>query len=1511
MELLAEIRSCCGQNEERRLLEETTEDTESPQHPNRLLNASSRKISLTCQTLPCPSRPAASLVAADETAARSMLEPKRTSGGRLRSPAPSPIPSPVASPIPSPSRNRFVVCRVPEASLRPTDSSTSSSPVTPPSLGSSPTCFFTGGSSGPSRFRVSVVESVSAGHSSSPRSVVTSPSGNVTIGFNFKVSAGDAGNAAKTVAATQDVDNNATVPVGTLNNVASVARETSSFCESVAKHKKRLDAGKNAEMAVEPRKRDVGARSDEVVTSSCERGRVDETMKVEEAARGDVETESGRNEGVAATREDLTRCETVSRSDIGTDLKSDTTVCEDTETTADRRIVYTSTKELQVPAYPSEDTASARISVVEENRASSSATKSALSDTATGSLVKPAPEAFSAGVLGSSVNVTSGTPGSICTADSQPQERASTSVQKHKSSLEKLLSLFQYPGSLFSDSSSAAVADTTRASLQENVSGVMALGDKLQQYLKEGRAKVSADTSSWSSSEHGSPLRNRSIKLNVSPQLQSLTGIFASFKLDPHVNFVEQGARFFGQAKNQPTNIDERERSAEAEVAGNDNKNFIKQERRNQVAKSDEKNLVAQESSEITRKNGSSASSARDENQAVKNDEEGCAFLCEQDQRVISKDLTNQEESQVARADEQDLFGRDGSQFTRNDESNSGDQDKNQITRNAERFDEERNQITRDNGQDLFGQEKSQVSRSDEQKLLDRVTRNDEEEGNVINREKRSGNKNDFFDQARDQVSRADKKDSKDPEGNRVVGNMEEDFGVQEEKNQVDNSSKDQVASDEDGRDLKTLEEAIANNNEVAEDRGRNEVRSTNDGEDSTEPRNARVINVQGDSCSVCNLQWTDRGDRPLPERVQSKDDLDEDLVLESGYAVTSNAMASPSPLPSPSSSSLSLSSPTSASKFTACVAIKLTDIPEYSVLELSQADGTECNDATRSGRSDDDNDDGVGVEDDTDRRERDAQDSECVESRDDAEERVDAKTRVDPRRGVERDGSREVSGSIDAKCLERDDDAAKGTRAATETRTCDTTTTDSINQTSDSSFPICTIARDSKVVDSLSAAGAPTASDVGGTTTFAPGGDDGMAPSASSRDASDFESNDEVTSDTRRVADEDHRSEGGKEAEEEKEQEQQQDPAEVLDDACRDSAHYRSTSVNIKLESSVSATTTTKTMSPVVASWDASGTPPRHRCERQSSMPNNVDVHRSILKDAAEAKDLPEEAVDDVVDGQRSDPTILVTPYEEASSAHLDKSDADELIFCMTDISTDGTSVEDELSPGVASRCSPHDVAKVTDSYFELPMTTTTSTTTTLLIGHPEGVHRNSQDSGIDETAMTIDDSVTADPHPLPPTRGSLQESVDSGIESECSSICIRVDSAAERTLEVLVTSKRQARNDNCVREREDGSVGDDEDDDGGGGGGGDGDDEDGDDVDFGEFASDFLAREARLVDNDSGIACSYLNSIKCAVVSAARPVAGMASSGALGVVVADEGRPSAAPTVIAHSPAAVHGTR
>ncbi|KMR00327.1 leucine-rich repeat-containing protein 68 [Lasius niger] len=572
VKLIAEIRGRCGQNEEEhRLLEESTEDAESPQHPSRLLNASSRKISLTCQTLPSPSsgRSATSL-AADEPATRATLEPaKRTSGGRLRSPAPSPIPSPVASPIPSPSRNRFVVCRVPEASLRSTDSSASTSPVTPPSLGSSPN-FFPSASSpgGPSRFRVSVVESTGAGRSS-PKSVVASTSGSsITIGFNVRIDAADSDDADSVFDKTDASD-----------NTAASASETKTP-SSEQQVKERLEI-------------------DEIVTAIPE----DECKKM-------------------------------------TEIKEEEHVVGDKASNA-IELSLDNTSEL--------------------NRATS--------------------EELSTCMPRSSASTTWTGTSSTRTTELHSREQPSTSVQKHKSSLERLLSLFQHPGQFFSDSSSAAV--DTRSSLQENVSGVMALGDRLQQYLKEGRTKIDG------SSEHGSPLKNKSMGLNIS-QLQNLTGIFASFKVESQPSLVEHGAKFFGQMKNQDTNIRETdlEESVETEdeVIKNGENNLFDQ-KQNHSTKDDEKDLVAKEKSQII---------GRDEN------------------------LFGQENSQIPRNDEQKLFD----QISRDDEKDF------KIERNLEDREKGR-EIVRNVGENFQGSEDTQgrdvvaYDDSEDERLRNDIARND------------------------------------------------------------------------------------------------------------------------------------------------------------------------------------------------------------------------------------------------------------------------------------------------------------------------------------------------------------------------------------------------------------------------------------------------------------------------------------------------------------------------------------------------------------------------------------------------------------------------------------------------------------------------------------------------------------------------------------------------------------------------------------------------------------------
>ncbi|XP_076640320.1 uncharacterized protein LOC143351997 isoform X2 [Colletes latitarsis] len=174
-QLVAEIEVRCSENEQSRTTEENIEGFDSSRH-SILCSTNSRKISLTCQTLPC-SIPTMITIQSNASGG-SMLEPKRINGGRLRSPALSPASSPIVSPIPSPSRSRFVVSRVPETSL----CSTNSSPITI-SL-ESPTCLASS-ASGSSRFRVSVVESANTIPSLKP--VVPTSNDDISFDLNFQI----------------------------------------------------------------------------------------------------------------------------------------------------------------------------------------------------------------------------------------------------------------------------------------------------------------------------------------------------------------------------------------------------------------------------------------------------------------------------------------------------------------------------------------------------------------------------------------------------------------------------------------------------------------------------------------------------------------------------------------------------------------------------------------------------------------------------------------------------------------------------------------------------------------------------------------------------------------------------------------------------------------------------------------------------------------------------------------------------------------------------------------------------------------------------------------------------------------------------------------------------------------------------------------------------------------------------------------------------------------------------
>jgi len=1268
---------------------------------------------------------------------------------------------------------------VPETSLRSTDSSASSSPVTPPSLGSSP-CFF--GANGPSRFRVSVVESAGAGRPS-PKSVVTSSSSSITIGFNVKVQAiDDPDSTTKANTTTQAASENTSVETF---SIVPLIRETS-HDEDIKNEDRYEEIIEKKEIRSDKPEVETWCEIDNIVVTM----RNDDEMVFEQLTQNDMTQSQFERESIATTQVD-SYDEVKDQSNVTMGLESTTITSENIEAIGDHGIVYTSTKELQVPAYPNEDAVLARISVIED-KALNSVIKLSLDDTSE-SCMDEASKKLSACVPAISSVSTASKTSSAHTMESHSQEQLNTSVQKHKSSLEKLLSLFQHPGQFFSDS--ATTAADMKNSLQENVSSVMALGDKMQQYLKESRAKINTDNSC--SLEDGSPSRNRSVK-NVT-QLQNLTSIFTSFKLEPHMSLVEHGAKFFGQTKSQDIDIREKDSEKSSDI---------------EIVKSNEKNSFHQE--------------------IPKNEE----------------DLLDQERKQFMRNDDGNLVDQGKNQITRNGLSNLFDQWQNQITKNDEKNLIEKDQINRNDEKNLLYQEKNQTARDDEQKF-DQIIKNDDKHS---------------FDQMKDEIARIDEKNfenQREIEKKRmqIVGNANENFQIRE-KNQgiadLQDQQKNKIVNNNE-YNLSNQGKVFMRNSEDLENM-KGERIVINDKKDSTDIQNT-YVDEKGDMCSVHKLQWSkiDFNDRPLPESVQSKNDFADNLIFDSDCVTVTNAVLS------------------SLTRESMCVTAKLTDRAEYPVLQLSQTDGTGCNNAKCFD----------GLNDDSSREEyNDAQDLQSIEHNDAERIKCD---------------EAEILENNDAGYLERKD-TDKAANASIAMRTCDTTTTDSINQTSDSSFPICNIVHDRKTVDSVSIASeieSTMPNNVDGTLSMLNNDRVSLTSTDIPGESTIMSKNvdDEVTNDAYCITDQDRQRDfrrGNKE-----------DPAEVVDITCRDYAHRRSTSVNIKIESRVSETTRPALESQMVSE--------EHR-ERQSFMPN-AEIHRIIPKYAADTENhISEDAVND---SKRIDPTILVTPYEIPVS--LDKSDAEELIFCMTDISfTDSTSVEDDLSSCVMPKDSPNEIKiiKVTEPFFELPVSGTVPMTT-LLIGNSEIMHRNSQDSGIEETVLAIDDAVeTMDTHsaPPPPTRSSLQESVDSGIESECSSICNKIESViSERALEATAILKKP-RNHNGTHERNDSNVGDEDDDED------DEDDEndngnDNNSNEFAKFTSDFLAKETRLIDNDSmsGIAHSYLSNIKCAVVSTAHPVAGMTTSNAPMEVVVnpDEGVIRPTVPVIAHSSTILHGTR
>nr|XP_034190387.1 uncharacterized protein LOC117608843 isoform X1 [Osmia lignaria] len=473
MQLVAEIRSCCTNNEQMHTLEENSEGFQSSFH-SRFCSKISRKISLTCQTLPCSLSSKIS-IQKDESG-RSLLEPKRINGGRLRSPIPSPSSSPVVSPIPSPSRSRFVVSRVPETS-RSADPSVSSSPVLS-SLGSSPT-YVTSSASGPSRFRVSVVESANV---SLPKPVVTSTTTDHTIDINFKITTDES------------------IDSDDLDNVFISESKTSN--------------DQNAKSLRDTSNNDVSYLDSQLVNETGtslipERSNVDELNADECFVTATIKTKS--NDKICSiTIEDKEYC----------DVQNN----QNTVTTQLETIIPTENIE-NVENYDDEDTRNATMSCVNINKNDTNSNCTIVDDQSVTIDKDNVTEKLANTSFDESMQLHS-------------QTKHDPYMQKSSSNLGKLLALFQHPSCFFSDSTPINQLKS-KNTLQGSINSMMTLGDKFHYYIKDKKDKIyNRETEASLMS-----LKNKSTRffnLSQMPSLQSITSMVPSFKFEGNLHDSRQ-----------------------------------------------------------------------------------------------------------------------------------------------------------------------------------------------------------------------------------------------------------------------------------------------------------------------------------------------------------------------------------------------------------------------------------------------------------------------------------------------------------------------------------------------------------------------------------------------------------------------------------------------------------------------------------------------------------------------------------------------------------------------------------------------------------------------------------------------------------------------------------------------------------------------------------------------------------------------------------------------------------
>ena len=509
-QLVAEIRSDCLENEKNRKLEENSEGFDNSYH-SRFCSTTTRKISLTCQTLPCSLSSMIS-IQKDESG-RSMLEPKRINGGRLRSPAPSPASSPIASPILSPSRSRFVVSRVPET-LRSTESSAPSPSVLSPP-GSSPTCVTS--ASGSSRFRVSVVESANV-CVSLPKPVIATTD-NTTVDLNPKTNITESIDLSSTVNITESTDLSSKVNITESTDLSLQVNVTESTDLDDSSIVLAFESGKNNDQTVE---------CSQSTSNSLSRLALNEVKKKEVSCIPTIPNtkELNANEPFVETRVEAQSDDCASFSSL--ELKEDG-VPDNQSISELLEDVSSMTRNIEnVERNCSDENAKDTKTSTLADRKGESSPYRTISDKSIISSKKGHDATDK--VINISMNES---------VELQSQTKHDP-IQKSTSNLGKLLSLFQHSSCFFSDSTPINQLKS-KNTLQGSINSMMTLGDKFHYYIKDKRDRIynrEADESSVS-------LKSKSKFFNVSqlPSLQSLANMIPSFRFEGNLNAPGQSGK--------------------------------------------------------------------------------------------------------------------------------------------------------------------------------------------------------------------------------------------------------------------------------------------------------------------------------------------------------------------------------------------------------------------------------------------------------------------------------------------------------------------------------------------------------------------------------------------------------------------------------------------------------------------------------------------------------------------------------------------------------------------------------------------------------------------------------------------------------------------------------------------------------------------------------------------------------------------------------------------------------